>query len=409
MKLIIITMLFSLSILGLSSQTLNDLLQKAVENNLELKELHSRYEAALTKADQVSQLPQPSIGAAYPTQSPETRLGPQVFMVSASQMFPWFGTLGSKRDVAISMAKSDLERIAATKLELFYHIKNSYFNLSLLAEKQVILQEELELFNVLEQVSLAKVESGKSTIADVLRVHIKMNELRDRIKILENQKIDHSTKINQITNSALADTIQINFQNDVAILSFNLDEYEKKLSLDHPMVSRIHSQIEASKQRQLVNKGMNSPRLGLGLDYSVVDERTDADPEFNGRDILIPKASISLPIFRKEYRGKNKEEEMTQDALEFGKQDLISKMLASLLTQKSKYDNAIIKIDLANEQIETTNSVYEILLSIYSSKGEKFDELILLQDQLIKYKLDLIGSKIETHLAKAQIDRITDY
>ena len=108
------------------AQSLDSLLQMAVENNTELKAVDLEYKSILEKRDQVSQLPNPQIGVGVPVLRPETRLGPQVMMVGASQMFPWFGTLKSREEVIVSMSKAKYEQLSLIKLELFYQIKSAY-------------------------------------------------------------------------------------------------------------------------------------------------------------------------------------------------------------------------------------------------------------------------------------------
>ena len=41
------------------------------------------------------------------------------------------------------------------------------------------------------------------------------------------------------------------------------------------------------------------PRLGLGLDYAIVSARADANPENNGRNILMPHLAVTVPVFSK--------------------------------------------------------------------------------------------------------------
>ena len=114
-KLKIIPIVFSIAFMGLRThaQSLDSLLQLAVSQNSQLKSLELEYKAALAKADQMSQLPNPQIGVGIPILQPETRLGAQQVMVSASQIFPWFGTLKAKEEVAISMSTIRYEKMAA--------------------------------------------------------------------------------------------------------------------------------------------------------------------------------------------------------------------------------------------------------------------------------------------------------
>ena len=89
-------------------------------------------------------------------------------MISASQMFPWFGTLKSKEEVVISMSKAKYEQISIVKLDLFYQVKSAYYQLKFLDQKQVVITKNIQSFESLDSISVAKLESGQVTLADVL-------------------------------------------------------------------------------------------------------------------------------------------------------------------------------------------------------------------------------------------------
>jgi len=392
------------------AQSLDSLLQLVVENNPELKALELEYESELQKVDQVSQLPNPEIGLGVPVLRPETRLGPQVLMVSASQMFPWFGTYKSTKEVVISMSKAKFERIAAVKLNLFNKVKIAYYQINFLNEKAEILIEFLEIYETLESVALAKVESGQSTLADVLRIQLKLQEFEQELNLIENQKLIYDAQINDATVQSFDTKIKIlDDLTNAPILSFNLDEYKKQIRAHHPLMVKIDSEIEVSKNKQVVNSNVNKPKIGIGIDYSLVGQRTDANPEFNGRDIFIPKVKVSIPIYRKSYRAKNEEEALYQESLEMQKLSIENKFLGLLLKYKSDYDNAILRVELNNQQIETTQMAYEVLLAKYSSTGKGFDDLLQIQNQLLSYKLGLKMEKLIAFMAVSNVDRLTDY
>ena len=115
--------------LKMSAQSLQELLGVAELNNYELRALEDEYLAALEKAPQVSQLPDPEASLGLFLLPPETRLGPQRIALGVSQMFPWKGTLEAREVVALSNAQAKYQRIAAAKLNLFYQVKLAYFQL----------------------------------------------------------------------------------------------------------------------------------------------------------------------------------------------------------------------------------------------------------------------------------------
>ena len=94
----------------------------AAENNPGLESRFNEYLAALEVSPQVKALPDPQLAFGYFIQPVETRVGPQEFRISASQMFPWFGTLKSKENVAIQTAKAKYEAFEEAKSKLFNEI-----------------------------------------------------------------------------------------------------------------------------------------------------------------------------------------------------------------------------------------------------------------------------------------------
>lgn len=392
------------------AQPLDSLLQLVVEHNPELKSLQLEYEAELLKVNQVSQLPNPEIGIGVPILRPETRLGPQVFMVSASQMFPWFGTFKSTKNVVISMSKAKYERIAVVKLNLFNKVRVAYYELNYLNEKAQILSEFLMFYGIIERVSLAKVESGQSTIADVLRIQLKIQEIEQELKVIENQKSVYYADINELTHQTFDTEIRVTDELETnPSLNFNLENYQQKIREHHPLMLKIDSELEVSKNKQAVNSSMNKPTIGVGIDYSLISERTDANPQYNGRDIFIPKVKISIPIYKKSYHSINEMESNYQESLEMQKLSIEDKMIGLLLKYKSAYDNAILKVELNLKQIETVEMAYNVLLSNYSSTGKGFDDLLQIQNQLLAYKLGLKMEKLNALKAIANINRLTDY
>ena len=393
-----------------NSQSIDSLLKKAYDNNPELKALQLEYEAALQKGPQVSQLPDPIIGVGVPILPVETRLGSQNLIISASQMFPWFGTLKAKEDVVLTMAKSKYERIAAERLDIDYQIKTAYFNLYLLREQQKIIQKNIRIFETIEKVALAKVESGKSIASDVLTVRIKIEELNQQIQILEERKQGFSASINEAVNNPNNDAIQVDTTKlALAELAYDLEQLKQKIESNHPLIRQLDWNIKASNKALDLNALDGKPTFGIGIDYGLVNGRTDAIPENNGRDILVPKVMVSIPIYRKKYTAKKQEEELKQQAFEFQKESLTNQMMSNIQGYKSEYESAKLMYELANKQIEISNSAYDILLADYSSKGKRFDELMKLQSDINRYEIAIVNAIIQSHIAKFKIDRLTDF
>ncbi len=409
-KKISILLLLLLVGLGTKAQTINELLEMAVENSPKLNAVKLAYEAAQMVKDQVNELPDPQIGLGLPVLRTETRLGAPIVSVNVSQMFPWKGTLAAKENAAIAMSKTKYDDIEATRLDMAYQIRTAYYQLYLLDIRQKILQENLTINNALEQVVLGRVESGQAIASDVLRVQLKSKEIGQKIKIYETQKSRFQAQILELVGDGKLPDDQVKIidseLSQIPILNKDmLDVAFAKIQTNYPKLKKLDAMITASRAVQDLNDLSEKPSFGVGLSYSVVQKRSDLDPLHNGRDLLMPTFRMSVPIFRKKYDAKNQEEKLKQLAFSEKRKGWELKIKSMLIMYLADFDQAQLQLELAKEQRVLTESAFNMLLSFYSAKGKRFNELLKLQDQLYQYQLQEEIGKVKLFLAKANWQR----
>lgn len=405
MTAILFGLISTFSFTSASAQSLDDLMEKTVSENLELKILEQEYLGALEKAPQVDQLPDPEVGIGLFPLPVETRLGAQVARLSATQMFPWFGTLDNKADLENTKAKALYEKMGAQQLNLFYELKTAYFRLYEVKQSQSIVQRSIVLFEALERLALSKVESGKATTADVLRTQLKIEELKQELEILEAAKTKPTVTINQILNRSLETPIVITDSLSFAQLPFDKDTLTNNIQENHPMLHMFELQQEVARKAISLNNLNSKPSFGIGLDYIIVNQRSDANPANNGRDILQLRASVKIPLNKKKYNAKQAEENLKIATLENKKADILSLFNTTIEKAYADYHTAQLKMDLYKRQIEITQAAINILESEYSVKGSNFDELLRLEKELIDYDLKTLKAIVQSHLAKSVIER----
>ena len=401
----LILVLTSFGALQSNAQSLDELLQNATSNNKELQILNNEYLTALERAPQVSQLPDPEVGVGVFPFPVETRLGAQTTRVSISQMFPWKGTLSKKADLENAKAQALYERIAARELELHYQVKINYYRLYEIEESQFIIRKNLSILESLERVALSKVESGKATAADVLRVQLKEEELKQELNILEAQKVSPRATINQLLDRPADTPISITDGLSFAQMVYNRDSLTTNIRTNHPLLRMFELQQDISRQAIALNELSGKPSFGVGMDYILVQKRTDAAPYRNGRDILQLKASVKIPLYRKKYEAKEREEQLKIATLDYKKEDVLSKYNAAIEKAFAVYETARLKADLYTRQIDITKAAIRILETDYSSKGRNFDELLRLEKELIDYDLKMLKVIVQSNIAKAGVER----
>ncbi|MEM9821976.1 MAG: TolC family protein [Bacteroidota bacterium] len=390
---------------GLFGQTINELLEEAFQHNVALKALAEEYLADLEIGAQHSQLPNPVLGLAMFPLPVETRLGPQQLRLSASQEFPWFGLLAQKKDLEMTKANAKLEQIAARQLTIRYEMEQAYLQLYEIQANQKIIRRSIPLWTTLERLALAKIESGKGNVADVILVQLKRKELEQELLIMDQQKTEAITTINQLTQQPLERNITIEDSLTFAELPFVRDTLFAAIEDHHPMIKLFELQQSISNKSIALNELSVKPSFSLGLDYIFVGDRADATPMGNGRDILQFRATVKVPIYRQKFRAKNREEQHRIKALAWHKEEVRTKFFAEIEAALSDYKTTVLQKQLYQEQIILTQSAIQTLQAKYSAQSEGFEELLYLQDQLIGYDLKILQAIVESHRSLSRIRR----
>ncbi len=406
---LIVALLMSCLGANLLAQSPEELLQIAVAQNQELLALKKEYQAALEKAPQVSQLPNPELGVGAFILPVETRLGPQRARLSVTQMFPWFGTLQAQEAWANAEARASFERIAALELELKYRIERAYFGLYELGASRQILQENLDLLQAMKELVETNVAIGSATVADVLRLDLRINELSQRIERLANQMRKPQADLNQVLHRELDQSIDLPDTLAFAQLPLSRDSLLAHVRASHPMLRMYELQQQASEAAIRANTLQGRPSFGLGADYLNTGPRSDAFPENNGRDAFLVRATVSIPLYRKKYDAKEREERLRIEALEARKVEMLSQFEAMIEMALADHEDARLSLALYNQQIETTRLALEILEADYASRGKGFDELLQLEVALLDYQLKQLQASVQSHTAKAAVMRYLPY
>jgi len=395
----------SLLVFEAKTQPLETLLAEAAEQNLELQALHEEYLAALEKAPQVSQLPEPEVGIGLFVLPVETRLGPQWVRVGVTQVFPWKGTRQARADVALAMAKAEYENIAAVQLDLFLQVKRAWYELYELRKSRAILQRNLTLLESIKTMTETKVESGRTSLADVLQNQLKIQELQNHLTQLENAERQPLATLNRLLNRPPDRPILVTDSLQIALLNYNRDSLSAKIRATHPQLGKLVWQQQVAQQQLELNELEGKPSFAVGLDYIMVGKRTDAEPEHNGRDIIMPRVGVKVPIYRKKYTAKAQEEQLKINALQLRQKNTMNAFQTSIEQAYADYEAAIVDLNFYQQQIETLKATLRILRTDYSNDNADFEELLRLQNQLIDYDLKQLKAIVATHLAKARIEQ----
>lgn len=387
------------------SQSLDDYLLQAAENNPGLKSSYLEFEAAVQKTAQVKALPDPVLSFGYFVSPVETRVGPQRAKFSLVQMFPWFGTNGTKAEVSELNAQAKYHEFLDRKNELFYQVKARYYPLHEIKDQIKWQLANLEILETYKRLSTNAFSNGKGAMVDVIRVDIMIDNATTELKLLEDKIKPMEVDFNRLLNRP--DRMKVDVLDSIEIVSLEYQYRKNSLLEKNPTLQTIDMKIRGAQAMEEVANKQGLPSFGVGIDYAIVGKRTDINVPDNGKDVLMPMVTMSLPLFRGKYKASIKEAQLTQSALSYKKQEIENQLVSSYEQTWYEVEKAKQLNELYDLQIVKTKQAIDLLYSAYANSGKDFIEVLRMEQQLLKYEMAKTTAAKNINVALAKLDYIT--
>lgn len=397
----------SFIVCSLSAQTvLDSYLQKAAQNNPGLQSKFSQYYAAMEKVPQVGSLPNPQIMLGYYILPVETRVGARNFNVTLSQSFPWFGTLDARKNEAAQWAAARYQDFMVEKNNLFYQVKEVYYQLWFLDRNIATYRDYLEILDLQEKSTLAQVEAAKSSLADVLRIQMERKEVSAQLEWLQDNRKTLEAEMNSLINQPLGTSLEVD--NTLALLSLDTNETNMldSILVNNPSIKALQEQQLAFEKQKEVAKKDGLPTFGVGLSYASISQRTDMVVPNNGQDMLMPMVTIGIPIYRKKYKAMVKEADYRMQGIQQELENTKNTLAAEFIWAVNQYRDAERKTKLYTELLKQAQETLQILTTAYAAAKEDYEEVLRMQQQLLKYQLELEHAKANQNTAVAFLEKL---
>ena len=400
-KILFGTCLLALSFTLTGQEVLDTYLLKAAENNPGLKARFNEYLAALELVPQVKSLPDPEFAFGYFIQPVETRLGPQQFKISASQMFPWFGTLKARENSSIWIAKVKYEAFEEARSALFNDVRGLYYNLYFTKKAKDITLENLELLTSLRSIALIKVEAGQASAVDEFRIEIELGDLENQLALLNDEYYVLQVMFNNLLNADDNETVllpDLLLGEDIKLSRQAIKD--SILSGNHQLLSLEFQNQSLIFQRESAKKA-GKPDFNVGVDYFIIGQ---GENNLSGKDaFVLPRIGITVPLYRNKYKAMVNELVFRETV---NKQESLDRgnILESLLARSLKeYDDAERRALLYEKQAELADKSINILETEYSTYNVNFEEILRMERMLLRYRLGLEKARADRQAAVSYI------
>jgi hypothetical protein len=344
-------------------------LDMAAKTNPKVLQRYYEYQAALQKVPQVGGLPDPEFSLGVFLSPMELLGGNQVADMRLMQMFPWFGFLKSARDEMSLMAAARFEALRDAKLQLFFDMQRNWYEMHKVNQNIRIASKNVEILQSLERLAITRFKAapaavgvvpsgnnmasasstnttaassgmnnmgsstnaaasqaapamaspgmgsqpGSTGLTDVYRIQIEINELQDNIESLKTRWNSLAASFNAYLNRPAATPVALPDTLLAETLPFSLLAVADSIR-NNPMLGMLkYEQQSLDARKQMVTR-MGYPMVGLGVNYSLISKNEMSTSAMNGRDMVMPMVTATLPIYRKKYRAMQAEAELMKSA-----------------------------------------------------------------------------------------------
>lgn len=393
--------LFLCMALAGAAQSLDDYLQLAARNNPSIKAAHLKYQAALEKAPQVAGLPDPTLSASAFGTAMTTDMGEERARFELMQMFPWFGTLEARKEVANFEAQAQYLSYVSNREQLFLEVKTEYAKLYQVKKSIEFQKENLRILDTYYDLAMSKFRSGVSPMVNVVRVEISQDAARTQLKLLEQNFEALQSAFNLLLNRdiragvAIQDTLGLQLTKELETVP-HFD--------DHPRMQQLDKQQDSYEARKMVAQKEGLPSFGLGVGYVVNAKSSMGMPEMNGKDAVMPMFSMSLPIFRNKHNANKNQADLMAQSIELEKKQQANEFQSEFQLKQYELHQAQQLLELYQRQIESSERARTLLVSSFSANTGDFEEILRINQDILMFKLQGLEALKSGFTAQANIE-----
>ncbi|MFT7516783.1 MAG: cobalt-zinc-cadmium efflux system outer membrane protein [Myxococcota bacterium] len=371
----------------------------ALAKNGDIIAAKARYSAALQQESIAGALPEPRLMLGGFIEPVETRNGPMQMKIGLQQRIPWQGRLDDLSAQQRIIAQAVAAEVVDKQLQIRRQLTELWAKRILLDRSVGITKTQVDLMHHIEDLVIAKFESGRASQAKVLRTQLATTKLEDRLfslataadlvdaKIFAASTVHGNTIDWSKQEYPLQDLMDSDFDNGPV--------RPRLLSLQFRMMAAAKS-IDIANDRQM-------PDFTVGIDYTMVG---DGNPGMatSGDDAFGVQLAFDIPFGNRPYAAMVAAAEQRQLSLRWQLEQATRNLDAEIVNALSLKDDAQRRVDLyRNKLIPRAESTIEATLQAFQSSQASLQDVLDASTLILEYQLQLEAAHSDMCSARAII------
>jgi outer membrane protein TolC len=264
-------------------------------------------------------------------------------------------------------------------------------------------------------------QGNMSGMSGVLQIRLEIAEIDNNMENIRSEIQAGKAKFNALLNRPAESDVQV--PDTLKQIPFLLDISEAKtlIAARNPMLGMISEEESAYRAKAEMDRKMSYPMFGIGLQYMLVNKKpanpaaddgmggmsnTAAMNAMNGRDMIMPMLSITVPVYRSKYRAQQRENAFLQQASREKYMDTQNMLEAELHRTKHQLDAAARQIALYRKQTELAQTTFNLMIREFASGTNDLSNVIQVQRQLLDYELKTAEAVADYNTMVANIQKL---
>lgn len=151
---------------------------------------------------------------------------------------------------------------------------------------------------------------------------------------------------------------------------------------------------------------MGYPMFGFGLNYSLIRKNEMSASSMNGKDMVMPMVSVTLPVYRKKYKAMITEAELLKSAVSNNYDATANTLQTEYYQAVQLYKDAMRRIKLYHNQFLLASKSLDLMLKSFSTSSSSLTDLLRSRQQVLDYELKQAEAAADLNTTTALLKRL---
>lgn len=347
-RILIISLVITLANTLAQNESLQDLIDIALQVSPELKMIQAKINASENRIQQNSNLPDPMLSLGVMSLPvPSFSFNKEMMtgkVVGLSQEFPFPGTLSAIEDANSKDVEIVIQEYSDKRNEIIKDLSQSYYELIYIRKETELTEESRQLMKQILDVVRSMYSVSEASQQNIFRVDLELTNMSEMITALKSEESEQLSAINSLLLRDPSTQLQTDSLPEIRFTEITVDELVSRAEANRPFLKGIQLAEEREKLNQSVAEYDFYPMFRLSAQYAFREELQPAGmPQDNMISVML---DVSLPL---NYGGKVSAMVEETKSMQEMYRDQYS---ASLQMLKREFGMSIAKLNSLKSRIE---------------------------------------------------------